>query len=184
VSQVVIRRQTKTVAALAFHPFQPIFFVATQQHVRVYHLLQQKLMKKLLTGCKMVSCMDVHPSGDHVLIGSYDRRVVWFDLDRGGMPYKTLKYHTHALRGLGFHRAYPLMATASDDGSVHVFHATVYSDLMKDPLLVPVKQLVHRQASSSSSSSKKAALALAFHSTQPWLFSAGSDNNIVLFQDL
>lgn len=55
VSQVVIRRQTKSVAALAFHPSQPIFFVATQQHVRVYNLLQQKLMKKLLTGCKMVS---------------------------------------------------------------------------------------------------------------------------------
>lgn len=131
--------------------------------------------------------MDVHPSGDHVLIGSYDRRVVWFDLDRGGMPYKTLKYHTHALRSVGFHKAYPLMATASDDGSVHVFHATVYSDLTKDPLLVPVKQLVHAGHAAhgpGSASQTKAALALAFHPTQPWLFSAGSDRNIVLFQDL
>jgi ribosome biogenesis protein ERB1 len=133
-----------------------------------------------------VSCLAVHPSGDHVLVGSYDRRVVWFDLDRGGMPFKTLKYHTHALRSVGFHRAYPLMATASDDGTVHVFHATVYSDLSKDPLLVPVKQLVHRakDRAHGSGATNKAALALAFHPTQPWLFSAGSDHNVVLFQDL
>ena len=31
------------------------------------------------------------------------------------------------------------MATASDDGTVHVFHSTVYSDLLRDPLIVPVK---------------------------------------------
>ncbi len=61
------------------------------------------------------------------------RRVVWFDLDRGSMPFKTLKYHTKALRGVAFHRSYPLMATCSDDASVHVFHAAVYSDLMRDP---------------------------------------------------
>lgn len=33
-------------------------------------------------------------AGDHVLVSSYDRRVVWFDLDLSSMPYKTLKYHT------------------------------------------------------------------------------------------
>jgi ribosome biogenesis protein ERB1 len=73
VTQVVVRKQMKTVCALAFHPHQPVFFVATQQHVRVYHLVEQKLLKKLLTGCKHISSMDIHPSGDHVLIGSYDR---------------------------------------------------------------------------------------------------------------
>ena len=32
--------------------------------------------------------------GDHVLLSSYDRRVVWFDLDLASTPYRTLKYHT------------------------------------------------------------------------------------------
>lgn len=33
------------------------------------------------------------------------------------------------------------MASGSDDGSVHVFHATVYSDLLRNPLIVPLKIL-------------------------------------------
>lgn len=35
--------------------------------------------------------MDIHSSGDHVIIGSLDRRMVWFDLDLSSTPYKTLK---------------------------------------------------------------------------------------------
>ena len=45
----------------------------------------------LLSGCRWISTMDVHPSGDHVIIGSLDRRMVWFDLDLSSTPYKTLK---------------------------------------------------------------------------------------------
>ena len=52
------------------------------------------MVKKLISGCKWISSMDVHPSGDHLIVGSYDRRVVWFDLDLSSTPYKTLKYHT------------------------------------------------------------------------------------------
>ena len=144
-------------------------------------MVEQRVLRKLLTGCKMVSSMDVHPSGDHVVIGSYDRRVVWFDLDRGAMPFKTLKYHSEALRAVGFHRSYPLLATASDDGTVHVFHATVYSDLTKDPFLVPVKQL---RGEHGKGPKDRAVCTMVFHPSQPWLFSAGADGSIVLFHDL
>lgn len=57
-------------------------------------LINQMLVKKLISGCKWISCIDVHPSGDHLIVGSYDRRVAWFDLDLSSTPYKTLKYHT------------------------------------------------------------------------------------------
>lgn len=76
------------VQAVAFHPSRPFLFVGLQQHIKVYHLVEQKLVKKLLTGCKFVSCMDVHHSGDHVLVGSFDRRLVWFDMDLSSTPYK------------------------------------------------------------------------------------------------
>lgn len=56
------------------------------------------LVKKLISGCKWISCIDVHPSGDHLIAGSYDRRVAWFDLDLSSTPYKTLKYHTKVRR--------------------------------------------------------------------------------------
>jgi ribosome biogenesis protein ERB1 len=70
--------------------------------------------------------MDIHPSGDHIVAGSYDRRVVWFDLNLSSTPYKTLKFHEKALRCVQFHRRYPLLATASDDGNVHIFNSTIY----------------------------------------------------------
>lgn len=39
-------------------------------------------------GVKWISSMAIHRSGDHVLTGSYDRRVCWMDLDLSSKPYK------------------------------------------------------------------------------------------------
>lgn len=167
------------VQCACFHPNKPFLFVATPQHVRVYHLIKQAMVKRLLSGCRWISSIDVHPSGDHVIIGSLDRRLVWFDLDLGDTPYKTLKYNERAIRSASFHNRYPLMASASDDGTVNVYHAMVYSDLMRNPLLVPVKVLRGHKVVK-----KFGVLASVFHPTQPWLFSAGADGNIHLYQDI
>lgn len=64
-----------------------------------------------------------------------------YDLDLSAKPYKALRYHTYAVRGAAFHNSYPLFASSSDDGTAHVFHGRVYSDLMSNPLIVPVKIL-------------------------------------------
>ena len=61
-----------------------------------------------------------------------------FDLDLSSQPYKALRYHKRGVRGAKFRRRYPLMATCSDDGNMHVFHAMVYSDLLRNPLVVPL----------------------------------------------
>lgn len=114
------------VQCVMFHPSRPFLFVVTQQHVKIFHLVEQSLVKKLLSGCKWLSCADVHSSGDHIVLGSFDRRVVWFDLDLSSKPFRTLKFHEKAVRSVLFHRRFPLLASASDDGSTHVFHATVY----------------------------------------------------------
>jgi len=162
-----------------FHPTKPFLFVATKEHIRVYHLVKQAMVKRLLSGCKWISSIDIHPSGDHIIVGSLDRRMVWFDLDLSATPYKTLRYHEKALRHVSFHPRYPLMASASDDGSIHVFHSMVYSDLMRNPLIVPVKVL-----RGHSVVNKLGVIACAFHPTQPWLFSAGADGKIHLYQDI
>lgn len=75
--------------------------------------------KKMLTGCQWASSLDVHPYGDNVIIGSYDKKVLWFDMDLGNTPYKNMKYHEKAIRSVAFSRKYPLMASASDDGNNH-----------------------------------------------------------------
>ena len=123
--------------------------------------------------------MDVHPSGDHLIIGSLDRKMIWFDLDLSSSPFKTLKYHERGLRAVQYHSRYPLMASSSDDGTIHVFHSMVYSDLMKNPMIVPVKVLRGHAVTK-----KLGVLSLAFHPTQPWLFSCGADGRMFLYQDI
>jgi ribosome biogenesis protein ERB1 len=178
-SQQPFGKSKGEVQCAIFHPNKPYLFVATQQHIRLYHLVKQTLVKRLLSGCKWISTIDVHSSGDHIIAGSLDRRLVWFDLDLSSTPYKTLKYHEKALRCVRYHSRYPLMASASDDGTVHVFHSMVYSDLMRNPLIVPVKILKE-----SDRGGNVAILSLAFHPTQPWLFTAGDDGRIYLYQDI
>lgn len=103
-SQHPFSKSPGRVQAVSFHPSRPFLFVATQQVVKVYHLVEQRLVKRLVSTCKWLSSMDVHPTGDHVVVGSYDRRVVWFDLDMSSTPFKTLKYHEKAVRAVQFHR--------------------------------------------------------------------------------
>jgi len=80
------------VQRVLFHPEKPIFFVATQNNIRIYNLAKSQLMKKLLSPMRWISSMHLHPTGDHLVVGSYDRRVCWYDLDLSDKPYKTLKY--------------------------------------------------------------------------------------------
>lgn len=108
--------------------------------------------------------------GDHVLVGSYDKKVVWHDLDLSDRPYKTLRYHSKAVRSLRFSSAHPLFCTSSDDGSIHVFHSTVYSDLVTEPLIVPVKVLHGHQVVESLG-----VLQVQWHPKEPWLVSVGAD---------
>jgi ribosome biogenesis protein ERB1 len=76
-----------------------------------------------------------------MILGTYDKKIVWFDLDMGQMPYKNLKYHDKAIRNVHYSKNYPLFASASDDGSVNIFYGKVYDDLLKDALIIPVKIL-------------------------------------------
>lgn len=102
-SQSPFSKSKGLIQRVLFHPSKPIFFVATQQSVRVYNLMKQEMIKKLQSGVKWISSMDIHPggtfsltkcnsAGDNVIIGSYDKRLCWFDMDLSTKPYKTLRY--------------------------------------------------------------------------------------------
>lgn len=175
-TQNPFRKSKGLVQCVSFHPGRPYFFVATQRYVRVYNLIKQELSKKLMTNCKWISSMAVHPAGDNLICGSYDCRLTWFDLDLSTKPYKTLRHHKKALRGVAYHKHYPLFASGSDDGSVIVCHGMVYNDLLQNPLIVPVKVLKGHQVTHDLG-----VLDVTFHPTQPWVFSSGSDATIRLF---
>lgn len=177
ISQCPFKKSIGLVQKVVFHPLRPHLFVATQRSVRVYNLVKQELIRKLQPGAKWISSIDIHPGGDNVIIGTYDKRIHWFDMDLSTKPYKTLRYHRAAVRQVRYHARYPLFSSCSDDGSVLMFHGMVYNDLMQNPLIVPVKTLKAHEVSVNG----LGVLDCVWHPTQPWMFSCGSDKTIKLF---
>lgn len=176
-SQSPFKKVKGLIQKVEFHPTKPLFFVATQKYVKVYNLIKQELIKIIQPGVKWISSIDIHPQGDNIIIGSYDKKLVWVDMDLSPRPYKTLCYHTKALRSVKFHKGiYPLFCSASDDGTIQVFHGMVYNDLMENALLVPLKILKGHEIKHSLG-----ILNVHWHPKQPWLFSCGADATIRLW---
>lgn len=175
-TQSPFRRSKGITMDAKFHPHKPQLFICTQRYIRIYDLSQQILVKKLLPGARWLSGFDIHPRGDNLVASSFDKRVLWHDLDLASTPYKTLRYHDKAVRSTTFHKKLPLFCSAADDGNLHVFHATVYDDLMKNPLIVPLKQLTGHKVINSLG-----VLDSVWHPREAWLFSAGADNTARLW---
>lgn len=176
-SQSPFKKSKGIVQDAMFHPIKPQLFVATQRYIKVYDLQAQVLAKKLLPNVTWLSSIDVHPLGDNVIAGSYDKKLTWHDLDLAARPYKTLRYHEKAIRSVSFHKGgLPLFCSASDDGQIDIFHGTVYDDLMKNPLLVPLKILKGHDVKNSLG-----VLATVWHPKEAWLFSAGADGTARLW---
>lgn len=171
-SQSPFRKSRGIIMDAKFHPSKPVLVVMSQRYIRIYNLQTQQLTKKLLPGARWLSCLDIHPrGGDHIIAGSFDKRVLWHDLDLSSTPYKTLRYHDQAVRSVAFHKGnLPLFCSASDDGSIHIFHATVYDDLVTNPLLVPLKKLEGHKITNHLG-----VLDVAWHPREAWLFSSGAD---------
>ncbi|KAG6107475.1 Ribosome biogenesis protein erb1 [Claviceps humidiphila] len=169
-SQIPFRRLPGLAQTAQFHPSRPLFFVATQRMIRCYDLQKQELVKVLQPGARWISSFDIHPGGDNIIVGSYDRRLLWHDLDLSNRPYKTMRFHDEAIRAVRYHKALPLFADASDDGSLQIFHGKVVSDLMENARIVPVKML-----RGHSVVNKLGVMDIDWHPRHPWCLSAGAD---------
>ncbi|KAK5168335.1 Ribosome biogenesis protein erb1 [Saxophila tyrrhenica] len=140
-TQHPFRRLKGLAQTVCFHPSKPLFFVATRQRVRVYDLQQQRLEKELQPGAQWISDISLHPLGSNLLVSSYDKRLLWHDLDLAATPYKTLRYHSKAIRSVKFHPSLPLFVDGSDDGTLQVFHGNVMGDSLENATVVPLKVL-------------------------------------------
>ncbi len=176
-TQLPFRRLKGIPQSAHFHPLKPIFFVATQRTIRTYDLAKQELIKTLQPGARWISSFDVHPGGDNIIVGSYDKRLLWHDLDLSIRPYKTLRYHKKAIRTVRFHQGgLPLFADASDDGTLQIFHGKVVGDLMENATIVPLKVLRGHQVKRDLG-----VLEIDWHPRQPWCVSAGADGTCRLW---
>jgi ribosome biogenesis protein ERB1 len=161
-----------------FHHSAPILFAANQRVIRSYNLQTQSLLKIITPGARWISSFAIHPhspsisGSDNLLVTSYDRKLLWMDLDLSPHPYKTLRYHSKAIRTAKFHpsASYPLFADGSDDGTVQVFHGAVSGDMMRNTAIVPLKVLKGHRVSGGLG-----VLDLDWHPSLPWLVSAGGD---------
>ncbi|KAF9617492.1 hypothetical protein IFM89_036651 [Coptis chinensis] len=77
-----------------FHPSRPIFFIVTKKAIRVFDLVKRKLIRTLEPGVREVSSIAIHPTGDHLIVGSCEGKLCWFDMDLSSQPYRKLKYVT------------------------------------------------------------------------------------------
>lgn len=175
-TQLPFKKAKGLVQNAQFHPFKPQLYVASQRYVRIYDLQQQKLLKKLQPSVRWISSVSIHPQGDNVIVGSFDKRVTWHDLELSEKPYKTLRYHDRAVRGVAFHPRLPLFCSCADDGHINVLHCSVFDDIMKNPLLVPLKVL-----SGHKIVNNLGVLQVAWHPREAWLFSAGADGAVRLW---
>ena len=176
-TQFPFRRLKGLAQTAQFHPSKPIFFVATQRMIRSYDLSKQVLLKIIQPGARWISSLDLHPGGDNLIVGSYDKRLLWHDLDLSVRPYKTLRYHQKAIRAVKFHQGgLPLFADASDDGSLQIFHGKVVGDMMENASIVPLKVLKGHQVKR-----ELGVLDLDWHPLQPWCVSAGADGTCRLW---
>ncbi|EJT76111.1 ribosome biogenesis protein ERB1 [Gaeumannomyces tritici R3-111a-1] len=176
-TQIPFRRLAGLAQVAHFHPTRPLFFVATQRAIRCYDLQRLELVKVVQPGARWISSFDVHPGGDNMVVGSYDRRLLWHDLDLSTRPYKTMRFHPQAIRAVRYHRGgLPLFADASDDGTLQIFHGRVVSDLMENATIVPLKTLRgHRVVDSLG------VMDVDWHPTEPWCISAGADGTARLW---
>lgn len=175
-SQSPFKRSRGIAQDAKFHPFRPHLYVASQRYVRVYDLSAQIMAKKLTPGVKWLNSFDIHPRGDNVITSSYDKKVTWQDMDLSTKPYKTLRYHEKAVRDVKFHKQLPLFCSASDDGQINIFHGSVYDDLMKNPLLVPLKVLRGHAVKQHLG-----VLSANWHPSEAWLVTAGADGTARLW---
>ena len=176
-TQYPFRRLKGLPQTARFHPSKPIFFVATQRMIRSYDLSKQILLKILQPGARWISSFDVHPGGDNLIVGSYDKRLLWHDLELSTRPYKTLRYHQKAIRTVRFHQGgLPLFADGSDDGSLQIFHGKVVGDMMENASIVPLKVLKGHQTRR-----ELGVLDLDWHPREPWCVSAGADGTCRLW---
>ncbi|KXS21716.1 BOP1NT-domain-containing protein [Gonapodya prolifera JEL478] len=176
-SQSPLSKSKGAIQQVAFHPNKPMLYVALQRSIRVYDLASQTLSRKLLSTSRWLSSLSIHPSGDHVLAGGYDRRVCWWDGEMGETPWKTLRSHSLAVRSVSFHPTLPLLATASDDCTVQIFHATVYTDLMRNPLLVPVRTLKGFHETKGG----LGVLGVCWHPREAWCLTWGADGKAAVW---
>lgn len=125
-----------------FHPTEPWLVVGYHKGVKIYNLKKSSNEStsgsvKRFIGAESINCLDIHPSGVHIVAGCANKRCMWYDSELGSQPYKVLRYPDSSIVDIGFHKTLPLLFSAGSNGGISILHTRVYDDYITNPLIVP-----------------------------------------------
>lgn len=194
ISQKPLNKMPGLVKKVAFHPMKPQLILCTTRSVRIYDLQKKEQLRRLIpSGSQSLSSLSCHPSGDHIVCGALDGRVMWFDLDWSVRPWKVLSAPEErgAIRGVTIHQKEPLFASCGDSG-IKIFHGKVETgadSLATQPIIVPVREIVGPVEGASGDNgvggdykrrrqNLPSITAIEWHPSQPWIFAADDEGRI------
>jgi ribosome biogenesis protein ERB1 len=99
------------------------------------------MVRKFVSNLNTITNISVHKGGENIIAGSKDGKVAWFQLDLSDKPYKLMDYHGDKIKNVEFHKYYPLFVSCSKNGKLLIYHASVFDDMIQEPLIVPLKVL-------------------------------------------
>jgi ribosome biogenesis protein ERB1 len=173
-SQEPFNKQDGKICDTLFHPIKPMIFVCSQRGVRLYNLKTQELEKRFVKGMGTNKSFSLSSDGTSLLVGTNDGKLICFDTDISNRG-KVMAVSTAGVGCITCHNEFSLFATASYDGSVHVFHLSGVSEFTSEPVITPVISVKNGGASILGD------CLVLFHPTQPWLFSQGGNDPIKLY---
>lgn len=176
-TSTTITLRTKTrIERVAFNPRLPQMLVMTRIYLYVYDLKKQERVKRLITGSQTLSCLATHPTGTHLLLGSGDHMLYWYDLEWKDLPYRKMKVHAGAVNACRFSAHFKLFASAGDDGAVVVQYARVDEVGFDSPLICPLKTLRGHKVVRNTGVTD-----LQFVGPTHWIVSVGYDGNVLVW---
>jgi ribosome biogenesis protein ERB1 len=99
------------------------------------------MVRKFVSNLNTITHMSVHKGGEDLIVGTKDGKVAWFQLELSEKPFKIMDYHGDKIKNVSFHSDYPLFSSCSKNGKLLLYHATISTDMIKDPVIVPLKVL-------------------------------------------
>lgn len=99
------------------------------------------MVRKFVSNLNTIVNISVHKGGEDLIVGTKDGKVAWFQLELSEKPFKIMEYHEDKIKSVSFHSHYPLFSSCSKNGKFLLYHATISSDMIKDPIIVPLKVL-------------------------------------------
>ena len=137
------------------------------------------MVRKFVSNLNTIIDISVHKGGEDLIVGTKDGKVAWFQLELSEKPFKIMEYHQDKIKNVSFHSQYPLFSSCSKNGKLLLYHATISADMIKDPIIVPLKVLKPQNTDNTCKIFFYLVLTYScFHPKHPWVFTSGEDNLI------